>query len=114
MKAAQPQFLLARHESEVASLRDLSARVGSDPLLAQASTGNTSIKIDGILWIKASGKWLADANRGDFLIPVDLAQVRECVRLNIDPAEKYSSAAGNLRASIETAMHAVLPQRVVI
>jgi len=32
----------------------LSARVGSDPLLVQASNGNTSIKLDGILWIKAS------------------------------------------------------------
>jgi rhamnose utilization protein RhaD (predicted bifunctional aldolase and dehydrogenase) len=101
-------------DAEITSLLELSERIGRDPLLAQASTGNTSIKIDGILWIKASGKWLGDANRGDFLIPVDLAQVRECVRLNVDPAEKYSSVAGNLRASIETAMHAVLPQRVVI
>jgi len=99
---------------EIASLLELSARIGRDPLLAQASTGNTSIKIDGVLWMKASGKWLADAQRGDFLIPVDLAQVRECVRLNMDPAEKYSNESGNLRASIETAMHAVLLQRVVI
>ena len=101
-------------DSEITSLLELSARIGRDPLLAQASTGNTSIKIDGVLWIKASGKWLADANRGDFLIPVDLAQVRECVRLNMDPAERYSNVSGNLRASIETAMHAVLLQRVVI
>jgi rhamnose utilization protein RhaD (predicted bifunctional aldolase and dehydrogenase) len=102
------------NDAEITSLLELSTRIGRDPLLAQASTGNTSIKIDGILWIKASGKWLADAEGGDFLIPVDLAQVKECVRLNMDPAEKYSGAGGNLRASIETAMHAVLLQRVVI
>ncbi len=103
-------------DAEITALLELSARIGRDRLLAQASTGNTSIKIDGILWIKASGKWLADAERGDFLIPVDLAQVRECVRLNMDPAEKYSEVGGNgnLRASIETAMHAVMLQRVVI
>ena len=33
----------------------LSARLGRDPLLVQASSGNTSIKLDGVLWIKASG-----------------------------------------------------------
>ena len=89
-------------------LRELSARIGSDPLLTQASTGNSSIKLDGVLWIKASGKWMADAIREDILIPLDLAEVRECVRQKFDPAARYTSA------SIETAMHAVLPHRVVL
>jgi rhamnose utilization protein RhaD (predicted bifunctional aldolase and dehydrogenase) len=102
-------------ELVITSLLDLSLRLGRDPLLTQASTGNTSVKIDGVLWIKASGKWLADAKHGNFLIPVDLAGVKECVRLNIDPVEKCSSTlASNLRASIETAMHAVLPHAVVV
>ena len=46
-------------ESDISSLVDMSARIGQDPLLVQAGTGNTSIKLDGVLWIKASGKWLA-------------------------------------------------------
>lgn len=50
--AALRKLLSTRQESEIAPLRDISARVGSDPLLVQASNGNTSIKLDGILWIK--------------------------------------------------------------
>ena len=57
--AAQSELFSIRQEREFASLRDLSARMGSDPMLVQASNGNTSIKFDGILWIKASGNgWL--------------------------------------------------------
>jgi rhamnose utilization protein RhaD (predicted bifunctional aldolase and dehydrogenase) len=39
-------------------------------LLVQASNGNTSIQLEGILWIKGSGKWLARANQEEILIPV--------------------------------------------
>jgi rhamnose utilization protein RhaD (predicted bifunctional aldolase and dehydrogenase) len=92
----------ATNQAELTSLRELSARIGSDPLLTQASTGNSSIKLEGVLWIKASGKWMADAIHEDILIPLDLAEVRERVKQTIDPAERYT------RASIETAMHAVL------
>ncbi len=48
---------------EISALLELSARIGADPMLTQASTGNTSIKLDGVLWIKASGKWLARAKQ---------------------------------------------------
>jgi len=98
----------ATNRAELTPLRELSARIGSDPLLTQASTGNISIKLEGVLWIKASGKWMADAIREDNLIPLDLAEVKECVKQEVDPVERYT------RASSETAMHAVLPQRVVL
>src|SRR5665213_2568130 len=80
---------------ELQMLRELTQRVGSNPLLAQASTGNTSIKLDGVLWIKASGRWLADVHR-------------ECLQRDLDPAERYPGA------SLETAMHAMLPHAVVL
>ena len=83
--------------------------MGSDPLLTQASTGNSSVKLDGVLWIKASGRWMADAMREDILIPLDLDRVtHDCVRRGIDPAEHYPSA------SVETAMHVALPHRFVL
>jgi ribulose-5-phosphate 4-epimerase/fuculose-1-phosphate aldolase len=85
-------------QPELTALRGLSARIGSDPLLVQASSGNTSIKLDGMLWIKASGKWLISALDPDAFVSVPLAGLR-------------SAPAG---ASIETAMHAVLPHRVVL
>src|SRR4029077_12846862 len=70
----------ATDQAELTLLRELSARIGSDPLLTQASTGNSSIKLEGVLWIKASGKWMADAMHEDILIPLDLAEVKEHVK----------------------------------
>ena len=48
-------------DSELHALRELSAALGADPLRTQGAGGNTSIKRDGVMWIKASGTWLADA-----------------------------------------------------
>ncbi len=92
---------------ELNSLRDFSSRIGRDPLLAQASCGNTSCKLDGTLWIKASGKWLRDADDTDIFVPVDLVPLRN--QWKRDPQRAVLPS----RASIETFMHAVLPQRVV-
>jgi len=101
-------------ESEIDSLLEVSARLGADPLLIQAATGNTSLKSDGVLWIKASGKWLAHADREEILIPVDLAETRARIERNIDPAGQSAIVNGKkLGTSVETAMHAVLPHRVV-
>jgi rhamnose utilization protein RhaD (predicted bifunctional aldolase and dehydrogenase) len=78
--------------------------VGGNPLLVQAATGNTSIKVGNTLWIKASGTWLAHAETNDIFVPVDLGEIRG-----------RKSASGNgLTPSIETAMHAVMPHKVVI
>jgi rhamnose utilization protein RhaD (predicted bifunctional aldolase and dehydrogenase) len=106
-------FVPVRLQRELTCLRQLSARVGSDPLLVQASNGNTSIKLEGILWIKGSGKWLARANREEMLIPVDLAEAREAVEQGGEIVQPRISR-NPMRPSIETAMHAVLPHRVVI
>jgi rhamnose utilization protein RhaD (predicted bifunctional aldolase and dehydrogenase) len=93
------------------SLTRLSAELGTNPLLVQAGTGNTSIKEDGVLWIKASGKWLANAGREDTFVPVDLVAARSCA-LNDGPCMVVSRNA--LTSSIETAMHAVIPFSVTL
>jgi rhamnose utilization protein RhaD (predicted bifunctional aldolase and dehydrogenase) len=98
---------------ELDCLRQLSARVGSDALLVQASNGNTSIKLEGMLWIKGSGKWLARANQEEILLPIELAGAKERVEQGGEIAPRQISRNG-MRPSIETAMHAVLPHRVVI
>jgi rhamnose utilization protein RhaD (predicted bifunctional aldolase and dehydrogenase) len=86
--------------SEVNELRNLSAKLGRDPLLVQAASGNTSLKIGGTLWIKGSGKWLSDARMNEIFVPVDVRTL-EAIESPLSP-------------SIETAMHAVLPHRVVV
>ena len=97
------------------SFRALSARLGQDPLQVQGPGGNTSIKFDQVMWIKASGTKLADASQDDIFVPVDLPKAR---------AEAYGKGDGScndtvidptcgLRPSIETTFHAVLPGKVV-
>ena len=81
--------------SEFDRVRELTARIGSDRSLTQASTGNSSA--NGELWIKRSGCWMSAAVGDDIF-----------VRLNLDPSDLL------MGASIETAMHAVLPHRVVV
>jgi rhamnose utilization protein RhaD (predicted bifunctional aldolase and dehydrogenase) len=95
-------------KKELTPLLELSARVGQNPLLTQASAGNASMKLHGRLWIKASGKWMADAMHDDILVPLDLPMVKEWVRRGIDPTTLHS------KVSIETSMHVVLPHRVVL
>jgi rhamnose utilization protein RhaD (predicted bifunctional aldolase and dehydrogenase) len=115
MKCSAAAGKLQTDRSEIAALLDLSSRIGRDPLLVQASSGNTSVKIDGTLWVKASGKWLVHAGREEFLVPVQLS---ECIdrleRREDSPLQLESSRANRLRPSTETFMHAVLPHRVVI
>ncbi len=104
-----------QHKDEIVSLLRVSARLGAEPMLVQASTGNASIKLDDLLWIKASGQWLADARDRSILIPVELARVRDNLAHGRDAvADIGCDGNGAMRPSIETSMHAVLPHRVVI
>ena len=110
----------ALSSSEFAALRQLSARVGADPLLVQGAGGNTSIKDNGFLWIKASGKWLAHAQRDDIFVPVLLGPLLARLADNDPGAEKTETLVvqeqnpSGLRPSIETTVHALLPQRIVV
>jgi rhamnose utilization protein RhaD (predicted bifunctional aldolase and dehydrogenase) len=104
---------------ELAELREFSARIGADPLLVQAAGGNTSLKSDGVMWIKASGTWLMHAASREIMVPVDLAALLDAVSRD-DPAcetcQDFVRSDLNplgLRPSIETTVHALMPQRVV-
>jgi len=70
-------------------------------------------KLDGILWIKASGKLLAHAMQEEMLVPLELAEVKASIQNGAEIASPYASK-DELRPSIETAMHAILRHRVVI
>lgn len=84
-------------------------------MLVQAATGNTSVKLDGVLWIKASGKWLAHAGQDEILVPVSLAETLRRVETNTDPAGQTAIVGGQtLGTSVETAMHTVIPHRVIL
>jgi rhamnose utilization protein RhaD (predicted bifunctional aldolase and dehydrogenase) len=102
------------------ALRRVSARIGADPALTQGAGGNTSVKDAGTLWIKASGTWLAHALDAEIFVPVAIAPLLEAVR-RVDPAAERAEqfvrpgpGASGLRPSIETTVHALMPQRVVL
>ena len=105
---------------ELDRLRTLSARVGSDPLLVQAAGGNTSLKDKGVMWIKASGTWLKDAAARDIFVPLDHAAILAALAKNDPACESCTSFvrtdlnSTGLRPSIETTVHALMPQRVVV
>lgn len=108
-------MLALPQDSEFRGFVALSARLGADPLLVQAAGGNTSIKRDGALWIKASGKELRAAQADAIFVPVDLAGVRAGIeRDEADPTAGRVQGDTALRPSIETTLHALLPQRVVL
>jgi rhamnose utilization protein RhaD (predicted bifunctional aldolase and dehydrogenase) len=103
------------YDSELQALSGPSANLGRNPLLVQAATGNTSIKVGPKLWIKASGTWLAHAEKKDIFIPVDLARIRDCVDKGTQHLAEYKTSSGaSVQPSVETPMHGVMPHRVVI
>ncbi len=98
-------------------LSRVSATIGSDLLHVQGPGGNTSLKADGTLWIKASGKWLALAAQEQVFIPLDLAAVRRAMAEGKgDPVAGTArdTDAATLRPSIETSFHAALDHSVVL
>ncbi|MBZ9764218.1 class II aldolase/adducin family protein [Mesorhizobium sp. CA8] len=105
---------------EMAALRALSATIGADPHLTQAAGGNTSLKAGDTLWIKASGTWLKDALTDDIMVPVAMGPLLEAVERRDPTADKPQAFAigalnpRGLRPSIETTVHALMPQRVVL
>ncbi|TJW06523.1 MAG: class II aldolase [Mesorhizobium sp.] len=105
---------------ELAALRSLSADIGRNPHLTQAAGGNTSLKAADTLWIKASGTWLKDALAEDIMVPVAIPPLLRAVERR-DPAADQPQAfaiealnSRGLRPSIETTVHALMPQRVVL
>ena len=100
---------------DLTPLRQLSSRIGHNLNLVQAGGGNTSIKHDGCLWVKASGKWLIHAMEEEIFLPVPLADILNCLTENREHVQEYVTSSGaTLRPSVETSMHAVLPHRVVV
>jgi rhamnose utilization protein RhaD (predicted bifunctional aldolase and dehydrogenase) len=104
--------------SDLQALAKYSARIGSDPEQVQAAGGNTSLKGDGTLWVKASGLWLADAEKRDLFVPVDVAKVLDAIDAgtedDVRAATLQDQNPSGLRPSIETSLHALLPHRFVI
>lgn len=99
-------------------LRIISAQLGRNPELVQGAGGNTSIKSDGLLWIKGSGRWLADAEKADCFVPLELQPLLEAVQNGHEDPASFALCRElcppGLRPSVETSLHAVMPQACVL
>ena len=104
----------------LAPLSRLSASIGADPDLVQAAGGNVSLKRDGVMWIKASGTWLQEAETRNIMVPLRLGPLLEAFARGDPSAQDCTAfidpvlATGRLRPSVEATMHAILPDSVVI
>ena len=61
------------------AINDLCADLGKDRLLVQGSGGNVSWKEDGVLWVKGSGTCLANADKENIFVPVDLVHLQKAL-----------------------------------
>ena len=82
----------------------------------QGGGGNTSIKSESCIWIKASGKWLMNAKSDSIFIPLDHKIAMSDVKSGDDKfrASRVYSDNNELRPSIETAFHVMIPYNVVL
>ncbi|MBP6749165.1 MAG: class II aldolase [Xanthomonadaceae bacterium] len=93
----------------------MSARLGVDRASVQGGGGNTSYKSGDDFWVKASGTWLAHAETEDIFVHLPLSGVRAAMA-ETDPEAALRALAppGGPRPSIETSLHALMPQAVVL
>jgi Uncharacterized conserved protein len=106
-----------KYSSPPPELVALAASVGANRMWVQGAGGNASAKADNVLWIKGSGKWMANAHAEPVFAAVKLSGVRNRMAAKeSDPAtpELLPISPEGLRPSIETSMHALLPHPIVM
>ena len=95
-------------------LKNYCTKIGKNSLLVQGAGGNASWKHNNILWVKASGTWLADAIKKDIFVPVDLVHLQQEISNNNFSSVPRVIGDSNLKPSIETLLHALMPHKVVL
>jgi rhamnose utilization protein RhaD (predicted bifunctional aldolase and dehydrogenase) len=99
-------------------LRNISSQIGNNIDFVQGAGGNTSLKENNTLWVKASGCWLSDSINKNIFVPVDREEVTRLIESNnlsdlvvknVDFQKEYF-----LHPSIETALHALMPHKFVL
>ena len=102
-------------QEELKSFKDISFKLGSNSHLVQAAGGNTSIKSDGRMLIKASGTWLINSLDKDIFVEVDLNSISE--KINNGKEDNFIDdiiSKNNLHPSSETSFHALINRKYVL
>ena len=101
-------------QTTAAQVKAYCALIGEDPLLVQGAGGNVSWKDGEVLWVKASGTWLAQAKKNEIFISVDLAHLRVEIAKKNFASPSTLVGESSLRPSIETMLHALMPHKIVV
>ncbi len=102
---------------ELVELEVFSKNISSNIELVQGAGGNISIKIDGNLWVKASGKKLSNALVENIFVALELRTLHDQIneaQFDHTAAKLLDDAFLDLRPSIETGLHAVIPRKYVV
>ena len=102
------------NSSLAAQVLQFCAQIGTDALLVQGPGGNVSWKEDSVLWIKASGKWLADAKSSEIFVPVSLSPLQNALAKSDFTIVPTAMSGSQLRPSIETLLHVLMPHKIVV
>ena len=99
--------------TELIKLKYISNYCGERFDLVQAGGGNTSIKVDDVMYIKASGYHLTQINEQNGYVMINNNKLQEDIMNNtIQDVNKYN-IIGKKRGSIETYMHSILKKYTI-
>ncbi|EKO3464605.1 class II aldolase [Vibrio fluvialis] len=89
-------------------------KIGQDFDLVQGAGGNVSWKENGALWVKASGTRLSEAKFQNIFVPIELrALTAEIEHGHFNATPKVLNDS-QLKPSIETCLHALMPHKIVV
>ena len=95
-------------------IKEYCAEIGRNSQLVQGPGGNISWKDGSTLYIKASGKWLANAKKEEIFVSVDLLDINRKISKNLFSDAPKVTGQSTLKPSIETMLHALMPHKIVL
>jgi rhamnulokinase len=117
---------MSRHAVRLEQVAELSRRFGLDPQFSRAGGGNSSVKADGVLYIKPSGVSLGSLT-SDAFMPLDMKPLLALLNDDQDAESAAGSETvmqvamvarlrpvGERRPSVECLFHALIPRRFVL
>ncbi len=66
---------------ELIDFKNTSYYLGNNFQLVQAAGGNTSIKSENTMLIKASGTWLINSTKDDIFVELDLVSIKNKIKM---------------------------------
>ena len=100
---------------ELNNFKKISYELGKNNQLVQAAGGNTSIKSENSILIKASGKWLINSLKKDIFVELNLTSIKN--KINKSKDDNFLNdiiSNNNLRPSTETSFHGLINYKYVL